>query len=170
MQANITNSGHTLTLPAAVNVNNVGIQGLSGNVITFALPGVYEFEFETNNGGGNISIFDLNRAQNYYYNPVFLAVPELFSATGNISLTRTTTVITANTDPLLANLNAGSEGQIKVIAYGNSTGEGNCLITVADAAWNGAGVANISANGAAATFQYINGNWFCIGNNSVTFS
>ena len=34
------------------------------------------------NGGGNISIFDLNRAQNYYYNPVFLAVPELFSAAG----------------------------------------------------------------------------------------
>ena len=170
VQANVTNAGHTLTLPAAVNVNNVGIQGLSGNVITFRSPGVYEFEFETINGGGNVSIFDLNRAQNYYYNPLFLAVPELFSATGNISLVTTTTVITANTNPLLANLNAGTEGKIKIIAYGNSTGAGNCLITVANAAWKGSGQANISANGAAATFQYINGNWFCVGNNSVTFS
>ena len=170
VQVSVANVLHTLTLPTAVNVNNTGIQGLSNNVITFGATGVYEFEFETNNGGGNISIFDLNRAQNYYTNPVFLAVPELFSATGNISLTTTTTVITANTNPLLANLNAGSEGQIKIIAYGNSTGAGNCLITVANAAWKGSSTANISSNGAAATFQYVNGNWFCVGNNSVTFS
>jgi len=170
VQANVTNATHTLSLPNSVNVNNVGIQGLSGNVITFASPGTYEFEFETNNGGTNVSVFDLNRGRNYYYNPLFLAVPQLFSSTGNISLTTSTTVITTNADPLAANLAAGSEGQIKIIAYGNSTGNGNCLINVTNAAWGGSGIANISIQGAAATFQYINGNWFCVGNNSVTFS
>lgn len=166
VQANVANTGHSLQLPSAVNVNNTGIQGLSGNTITFGATGVYEFEFETVNGGTNISMFDLNRPLNVYTNPLFLTVPQLLT-TGNIDLNTTTTVVTSNAS-LTPSMADGSEGQIKVITYGNAT-IGDCLITVANAAWGGNSTVDISDTGIGATFQYVNGQWFCIGNNGATF-
>lgn len=93
---------------------------------------------------------------------------DTFAANGNISLQTSTTVITQSSN-LVGNLAAGETGQVKVLAYGN-TSAGNALITVTNAAWGGANVANLSAVGSAATFQYVGGKWFCIGNNGVTFS
>jgi hypothetical protein len=93
---------------------------------------------------------------------------DTFAANGNISLQTGTTVITSSSN-LVGNLAAGTSGQIKVLAYGN-TSAGNTLITVADAAWGGSNIANLSARGSAATFQYVDGKWFCVGNNGVTFS
>jgi hypothetical protein len=60
VQINVTNAAHTLTLPAAVNTTKLGIQGLSGNVITFASSGLYSFVFTTSDGGSSISITDTN--------------------------------------------------------------------------------------------------------------
>ena len=57
----ITNIAYTVTLPAAVNLGVIGVQGLSSNVITFAATGTYQFQFYTTNGGTNITLFDLNR-------------------------------------------------------------------------------------------------------------
>jgi len=93
---------------------------------------------------------------------------DTFAANGNISLQTSTTVITASGN-LVGNLAAGESGQIKVLAYGN-TSAGNTLITVANAAWGGSNLANLSAVGSAATFQYVGGKWFCIGNNGVVFT
>ena len=59
---NITNTAYTLTLPGAVTpAVAAGVQGYSANVITFAATGTYQFRFFTADGGGNITIFDLNR-------------------------------------------------------------------------------------------------------------
>ncbi len=167
LQANITSTGHTLVLPSAVDVNNMGIQGLSGNTITFGDTGIYEFEFETSDGGGNISIFDLNRPLNVYTNPLFLTGSEDLANTANVSLTKTTSYFTtaaAETATLLD----GSDGQIKVLAAVN-VAAGDMVVTVSNAAWGGSGTATFDGNGQACTLQYVNSKWFCIGNNGVTF-
>jgi hypothetical protein len=98
----------------------------------------------------------------------YFAGSDTFGANGNISLETTTTIITSS-DDLVGNLAAGSSGQIKILAYGN-TSVGNTLITLANAAWGGGSTANLSAAGSAATFQYAGNKWFCTGNNGVTFS
>ena len=61
VQVTVSSTAHTMTLPAAVTVGTVGIEGISGQVITFASTGTFEFEFVTNDGGTTVTIFDLNR-------------------------------------------------------------------------------------------------------------
>jgi hypothetical protein len=58
---NVTNTAHTLTLPAAVSLGTAGIQGYTSNVITFGATGTYQFAFSTVDGGTTITIFDLSR-------------------------------------------------------------------------------------------------------------
>ncbi len=58
---NITNTGYTLTLPAAVSLGTAGVQGFSSSVITFKATGTYFFRFWTADGGTTITLFDLNR-------------------------------------------------------------------------------------------------------------
>ena len=115
-------------------------------------------------GGSTISIFDLNRNRD----PIFLPSAETITGNANLSLAVTTSVITTS-DSITGNLAAGSAGQIKILAYGNASA-GNCLVTVTNSAWGGSNLANLSAVGSAATFQYIDSKWFCVGNNGVTFS
>jgi len=166
LQITVSSTADTLTLPAAVGAgisftSTTYILGWSSNVITFSAAGTYVFEFTTSDGGSTIFIEDLTRTTDF-------SGQDTFSANGNISLATTSTVITSSAN-LTGNLAAGQLGQIKILAYGN-TSTGNALITVANAAWGGAGTANLSAVGSAATFQYIGGKWFCVGNNGVTFS
>lgn len=175
LQIEISNTAHTLTLPAAVSVGTNNIQGFSNSVITFNRIGTYLFEFVTIDGGSTITIIDLNRN----LDPMYLPGYETFAANGNINLNLTASVITSSgniTGNLLVTSTAtatgnAAAGQIKTLIYGN-TAVGNCLVNVVDAGWkaSGNGTANLSAVGSAATFQYINGKWFCIGNNGVTFS
>jgi hypothetical protein len=58
---NVTNTAYTLTLPAAVTLGIVGIQGISSNVITFDAIGTYQFQFTTTDNGTTITVYDLNR-------------------------------------------------------------------------------------------------------------
>jgi hypothetical protein len=86
LQINITNTAHTLTLPAAVTLGVSGLQGYSAGTITFGTTGVFEFAFGTYDAGATITIFDLNRALINF-------------ATGNLSvgtLSATTAVVTGN--------------------------------------------------------------------------
>ena len=86
LQINITNTAHTVTLPAAVTLGVGGLQGYSAGTITFGTTGVFEFAFGTYDAGATITIFDLNRALTNF-------------ATGNLSvgtLTATTAVVTGN--------------------------------------------------------------------------
>jgi hypothetical protein len=170
LQLTITNTAYTLTLPSAVSVGLTGIQGISGQVITFAATGTYNFRFTSVNGGTTVTVYDLNRPLSYYTNPLRLDILESYVANGNISLTTTTSIIGLSTD-LTGNLLAGSSGQVKILAYGNASA-GNALINVVNAGWKstGNGTANLSAVGSAATFQYIGSKWYCVGNNGVTFT
>ena len=169
VQASVANVLHTLTLPTAVNVNNTGIQGLSGNVITFGATGTYEFEFETNNGGGNISVFDLNRAQNVYTNPIFLTGSEDLADAAAVSLITPVTYIATGGSGETATLATGSNGQVKMFAM-TTDGGGDMVITVTNAAWGGAGTITFGDVGDGCTLVYTNSKWVCVGNNGCSFA
>lgn len=64
IQVTVSNTDHTLTIPAAVSINKDTISGISGNTIYFQDPGVYIFEFTTNDGGTSYIINDLVRPRN----------------------------------------------------------------------------------------------------------
>lgn len=86
LQINITNTAHTVTLPAAVTLGLAGLQGYAAGTITFDTTGVFEFAFGTYDAGAAITIFDLNRALTNF-------------ATGNLSvgaLSAVTAVVTGN--------------------------------------------------------------------------
>ena len=72
VQLNIDSAGRTVTLPAAVTYGTTGIEGLANSVITFDQAGTYQFEFSSSDGGGNITIQDLNRPLNVYSYPVHI--------------------------------------------------------------------------------------------------
>lgn len=63
VQINITNTAHTVTLPAAVSLGTTGLQGYNAGTrtITFGATGFYEFAFGSYDAGTTITIFDLNR-------------------------------------------------------------------------------------------------------------
>mgnify|MGYP003642482866 CR=1 FL=1 len=69
-----------------------------------------------------------------------------------------------------ANLEDGVEGQTKVLAM-RSDG-GNMVVTVSNAGWKTSGDGQITFDtlGDACTLQFINGHWFCIGNNGCVFA
>ena len=174
VQVTVASTIHTLILPAAVSVNNTGIQGLntSTNTITFAATGVYSFEFSTANGGAAITVREVNKVLQPFNNS-----SENLTDTANVNAAVTTSyfsTVAATTAQLLA----GVPGQIKTLAmYADS---GNMVITVSNAGWKTSGTGNITFSniGDACTLQYINSNvaniaaskWFCIGNNGCIFA
>lgn len=87
------------------------------------------------------------------------------SAAANLLVTSTyfTTSLTET-----ATLAAGVEGQIKTFMMKNHGGD--MVITVTNAAWGGSGTMSFTATAQACTLQYVAGNWYCIGNNGVTFA
>lgn len=164
VQVTVASVAHTLQLPAAVSVNSRGIQGLntSTNTITFAATGVYSFQFVTNNGGTTITVSEVNKQLQPFNNS-----SEDLSSAASANLAVTTSYFSTVTSET-ATLAAGVNGQIKVFAmYEHS---GNMVITVTNAGWGGAGTITFNATGQACTLQYINGKWFCIGNNGATFA
>lgn len=174
LRLTVASTAHTLTLPSAVGLGYAlssiqGIQGISGQTITFAEAGTYEFLFQSTNGGSNILLSELTRPRNRWTNPLFLDISDSLAANGNLSLSTTTSVITSNANPLTGNLAVGTSGQIKIIAYGNAS-VGNAIVTVANAAWGGANTASFTNPGDACTLQYISGKWFVIGNNGATLA
>jgi hypothetical protein len=159
--ANIT---HTVTLPSAVSINNVGIQGLASNVITFAAIGYYSFEFITNDGGSTITVNQVNESITPFNNS-----SEDLAASAAASLAKTTSYFsTAATET--ATLAAGVNGQIKTLAMYADLGD--MVITVTNAGWKTSGTGTITFDtiGDACTLQYINSKWFCIGNNGCVFA
>jgi hypothetical protein len=164
----------TLILPAAVNVNNVGIQGLntSTNTISFASGGVYSFEFSTANGGTTITVREVNKVLQPFNNS-----SENLTDTANVNAAVTTSYFSTST-ATTAQLLAGVPGQIKTLAMYADLG--NMVITVTNAGWKTSGTGTITFNdiGDACILQYINSNvaniaaskWFCIGNNGCVFA
>lgn len=165
VQVTVSNTAYTLTLPSAVSIGTSNLQGYASNVITFNRAGTYEYEFETNDGGSTISVFDLN--QNH--DPIYLPSAEDLADAAAASLTRTVSYFSTSAAET-ATLAAGTPGQIKVLAM-YATG-GDMVITVSNAGWKTSGTGTITFDtiGDACTLQYINGKWFCIGNNGCVFA
>ena len=164
LQITVSNTAHTLTLPAAVTVGVNDIQGIDNNIITFGTTGTFEFEFETSDSGATISIFDLNRN----LDPIYLPSSEDLGDTAAADLSVTTSYFSTSA-PETATLAAGASGQVKVLAMYADTGD--MVITVTNAGWKSSGTGTITfdAIGQTCTLMYINNKWFCIGNNGATF-
>jgi hypothetical protein len=166
VQITVASTAHTLTLPSAVSVNAVGIQGLnpSNNTIAFSATGVYSFEFVTSNGGTTVTVSEVNKPlQPFNNSSEDLAASAAASQAVTASYFSTAAAETAT-------LAAGTAGQIKTFAmYADS---GDMVITVTNAGWKTSGTGTITFNaiGQACTLQYINAKWFCIGNNGAAFA
>ena len=165
LQITVTSTAYTLTLPSAVSVGTSNLQGYASNIITFNKTGVYEYEFETSDGGSTISIFDLNQNRD----PIYLPSSEDLAASAAASLAVTASYFTTASAET-ATLAAGTAGQIKTFAA-YSIASGNMVITVTNAGWKTSGTGTITFDtiGDACTLQYINSKWFCIGNNGCVF-
>jgi hypothetical protein len=166
VQITVASTAHTVTLPAAVSVNNLGIQGLnpSTNVISFSALGTYTFEFSTSNGGTTITVNEVNQRIAPFNN----SSEDLTNSAGaNLAVT-TSYFSTGSAET--ATLAAGVEGQIKVFAMFADSGD--MVITVTNAGWktSGTGTVTFDTIGDACTLRYISGKWFCIGNNGCTFA
>lgn len=157
---------YTVTLPAAVSVNNVGIIGLnsSTNVITFPGNGVYTLQFISSDGGTTYTVNQLNAILQ-----PFNATSEDLAASAAANLLTTTSYFSTAASET-ATLAPGVNGQIKTFAMAGYTG--NMVITVTNPGWksSGTGTITFSAIGQACTMQYTASKWFCIGNNGAVFA
>ncbi len=166
VQITVASTAHTLTLPAAVSVNNTGIVGLnpSTNVITFATTGTYTFQFVSSDAGATITVNDVNKRIQPFNNS-----SEDLAASGVANLELTTSYFSTAAAET-ATLAAGVNGQIKTFAMFADSGD--MVITVTNAGWKSSGTGTITFDtiGDACTLQYINSKWFCIGNNGAVFA
>ncbi|CAB4137652.1 hypothetical protein UFOVP328_47 [uncultured Caudovirales phage] len=166
VQVTVASTAHTLTLPSAVSVNNSGIQGLnpSTNVITFAAVGTYTFQFISSDGGTTITVNEVNKRLEPFNN-----TSEDLAASGAANLAVATSYFSTSASET-ATLAAGVNGQVKTFAMFADSGD--MVITVTNAGWKSSGTGTITFDtiGDACTLQYINGKWFCIGNNGAVFA
>jgi hypothetical protein len=158
--------------PYTTGVTEVGSVGTAGAytdiIITDSTPRLYFYldevdpAIDTSNVGQSV----LNQIS---YGQKRLGSEDLANSAA-ASLTRTASYFTT-AGAETATLAAGSEGQIKVFAYyGEGAGSDTMVITVTNPGWGGSGTITFDAVGESCTLQYINGKWFCIGNNDATFA
>ena len=167
IRISISNIAHQLIIPSSVSIGVDNIRGYNSNTITFDESGIYEFEFETNDGGSSYSIKDLSR--NTTDNIVFWGDSENLSNSAAASLENTVSYFD-NDASETATLVAGTEGQIKVFVKTNDAND--MVITVNNAGWKstGSGTVTFDSIGQSCTLLYINSKWYCIGNNGASFS
>lgn len=164
VEITVSNAAHTVTVPAAVSVNTSGLVGINTgtNVITFGAAGVYTLQFVTSDSGSTITLNQVNGVLQ-----ALNASSEDLGATAAANLGVCDSYFsTAGAET--ATLAAGVNGQVKTFAmYAHG---GNMVITVTNPGWGGAGTMTFSAAGQACVLKYINGKWFCVGNNGVVFA
>jgi len=172
LQITVASTAHTLTLPAAVTVNTLGLTGLDSpgsSVIYFPATGTYEYEFETNDGGSTITIISsLNNATN-----PFNVSGQILTAASSATITPGVTyTIFAPPSPSTsgtASLADGVNGVIKVITTLSTVD--TFTVSVASAYWAG-GAGTITFTGAS-SFQMVflgnpgGGAWLPIGGISL---
>jgi hypothetical protein len=162
-----TPPSYTLTFPSSVTIGTNNLHGYSSNVITFHRAGTYAYKFWTSDGGATIAVQDLI---GHNPDPLFLPSHENVTTSGSaLSLTNTTSHFYTSTAST-ATLATGSYGQMKHLIAAN-VAAGNMVVTVSNAGWktSGTGTATFSSRGQGCILQYINGCWYAVGNNGVTF-
>ena len=168
----VANTADTVTFTCGSSggwKNATGIRGCAVSTtnaaISFAATGTYYFQFITNDAGSTITINDFNQALAPFNNS-----KEALANSGAASLNVTAEYITA-TGTNTATLAAGVEGQIKTFVYYSESAGGNQMtVTVSNPGWGGSGYLVLTSVGQGCTLQFVNGKWFCIGNNGATFS
>ena len=168
LEIDVTNTAHTVTFPGVQSGQvGFGIQGFdpSSRTITFDETGTYVFEISTRTGPpGNYVLTEVNKQLQPFNNSSEDLAPLAVASSG------ITTSYFTTEGAETASLDAGVEGQIKVLAMKGSAG--NMVITVSNAGWKTSGTGTITfANiGDACTLQYMAAKWFCIGNNGCVFA
>jgi hypothetical protein len=166
LQLTVSNATYTLTFPASVSINTLGVQGLftGTNEMRFAATGTYLFQFITSDGGSSITLVESNKE----IAPFNHSAEDL--ANGGAANLALTTSFFSTGGAETGTLAAGVNGQIKTLAM--YTDLGDMVITVTNAGWksSGTGTVTFDAIGDACTLQYINSKWFCIGNNGCVFA
>jgi hypothetical protein len=166
VEISVANTAHTVTFPASVTTNVMGIQGLNPatNIMEFAATGTYTFQFITSDGGSSYTINQVNNILT-----PFNYSSEDLGPSAAVDLEVTASYF-ATASAETATLAAGADGQIKTLMM--SSDGGDMVITVSNAGWktSGPGTITFDAIGDACTLQYINSKWYCIGNNGVTFA
>jgi hypothetical protein len=101
--------------------------------------------------------------------PIFLSSSNDVSDGAAISLATSASYFTTASSET-ATLADGGDGQIKTLMMRGDGGD--MVVTVADAGWktSGSGTITFDSIGDACTLQFINGKWFCIGNNGCVFA
>ena len=159
----VASTSHTITFPASVTQNKLGIQGFnaSTNTMEFAATGTYTFQFSTSDAGINVTISQVNASLQPFNNST-----ESLASSGDSNLALTTSYFTTSGTATLAN---GADGQIKVFSQ---TAAASMVVTVATAGWKstGSGTITLGSRGTGCTLQYTDSKWFCIGNNGCTFA
>lgn len=164
LEIDVANTSYNYTLPAEVDVGNAGIVGLSGQTLSFASTGKYQFTFGTYQNGSSVTVTESNSALKPFNN-----TSEDLDNAAAASLSKTTSYFSTG-GAETATLAAGVEGQIKVLAM--KADGGDMVITVTNAGWKTSGTGTITFDtiGDACTLQYVSGKWFCIGNNGCAFA
>lgn len=103
IQTIIDAPGRTMTLSPYVNLGTDGIQGYANSAITFSSAGTYQFDFSTSDGGGNITIFDLNRPLDAFGSQLHI------TNTSNSTSTTTGALIVDGGAGIAGNLNIGGD-------------------------------------------------------------
>lgn len=192
----VTNTGHELKLPTATfdlnTVNSTYIRAGAGgdadkNIISFpaasaSIPYILEFSV-INTTPNKIYLESISTLENQFVTPVSVQggnltvnADELLEqgVTGNAcSVATHATLFVSGAGPAdwAVSLAAGSEGQIKVLAF-QTDGGAAVKVAVTNGAWgaNTNKFLTLSNAGDAVTLQYLNSKWYAIGNNGATFT
>lgn len=137
---NVSNVGHTLTVPSTVSTGLTEIAGISSTTITFDTTGTHIFEFSTSDGGATIAIFDLMRNRTATHSsiiPTANVAYSLGSSTNRFNYVYANTLVVSTTtssgssatytEAVTANTitaNSGVYGTIRTAAQGNITSLG----------------------------------------------
>jgi hypothetical protein len=162
----VASTAHTVTFPATVTVNGLGIRGwnTSTNTVTFASTGTYTFQFSTSDAGVTVTVDEVNKTLQ-----PFNTSSESLASAGAANLALTTSYFSTNGTATLA---AGVSGQIKTFMQTASATA--MVLTVTNAGWKASGTGTITfpstTIGTGVTLQYINSKWYCIGNNGCVFA
>jgi len=166
--ANATAEPYSVTV-ANVSAASSGIIGYnpSTGILSFprtnsTIAGTHTYQLITDDQGSSFTVTPLST----------LAAPLNSSsedvANGNVVNLGVSDSYFSTSASETATLPAGVNGQVKVLAMKETSGD--MVITVANPAWPGLGTITFTTAGAACTLKYISDKWFCIGNNGCTFA
>jgi len=147
LQVTVSNTTHTMTLPSAVGAGAsaqsiVGIEGISGQVITFANTGTYQFQFTTADAGATVYLSELTRPRNLF--------------TNTVAITANTAAVSTSTGALIVGGGAGIAGDLYV--------GGNISGNIPGANYSNANVAAYLSGGTVTTDYNTSGNVSATGN------